>query len=65
MSTNDDHPVEPVEQLIAEYEATLQELDRLDVGELIFQAPLIPLRRRLDELAAEIHRQRPDWTPRP
>ncbi len=64
MGTNDDHPVEPVEQLIAEYEATQQKLDRLDVGEVTFQAPLIPLRRRLRELVPQIRRQRPEWTPR-
>jgi len=64
MGTNDDYSEELVEQLIAEYEAKLQEFDRLDVGEVTFQVPLIPLRLRLDELAAEIYRRRPEWTPR-
>jgi len=63
MGTNDDQP-EELEQLIAEYEATQQELDRRDVGEVTFQAPLIPLHKRLRELVAQIHRQRPEWTPR-
>jgi hypothetical protein len=64
MGTNDDHPEELVDQLIAEYETTQQELDRLEAAEVTFEADLIPLRRRLRELVPQIHRQRPEWTPR-
>jgi len=64
MGTNDDHPVEPVEQLIAEYDATQQKLDKFEAAEVTFQADVIPLRRRLRELVPQIRRQRPEWTPR-
>jgi hypothetical protein len=63
MGTND-IPPEDVNQLIEEYEATLQQFDRLDGGEVTFQAPLMSLRRQLDELVPRIRRQRPEWTPR-